>query len=74
MIEFRPQSEIRVNPFKNPVRVQAIFERDTWDRIKKVAVEEGTTATEILRVLVDHFLAERDTTAKTTTKTTLPHM
>ena len=56
MIDVRKQAEIRVNPLKDPARINVVLERETVSRLKLAAVEMDTTTNEIVRALVDQFL------------------
>lgn len=44
--------------FADRVTVRAVMERDTWERLSQAAYMRGTSAAEIIRVLVTDWLDE----------------
>jgi hypothetical protein len=63
MIAVKKQSQIRLTPLRDPVRLNVVMERDALRRLKSAAVDMDTTASEIVRSLVDGFLNDLSTDA-----------
>lgn len=53
----KTQSEVRVNPLKDPVRINLILEREQLDMLKQKAALHNTTVNEVLRTLAAEYLA-----------------
>lgn len=54
----KTQSEIRMNPLKDPVRINVILEKEQLAQLKLKALYHNTTVNEILRSLIADYLAE----------------
>lgn len=52
----RPQSEIRMQPIDDPVKITVVIGRADLQRLKMAAVELNTTVNEIMRVLAADWL------------------
>lgn len=59
-IKIKTQSDIRVNPLKDKCRMSMILERESFDKLKEIAVNLNTTCNEIVRSLVDEFINNTD--------------
>lgn len=55
-MEFKKQAQIRVQPLASPARLGVVLERAALDALKIEALRRDTTASEIVRALIDDFL------------------
>lgn len=61
----KKQSEIRVSPIRDPVRINVILPRDSLKILKARAAYHDTTVNEIIRTLVSDY-AQTETVADDT--------
>ena len=55
-MEFKKQAQIRTQPLASPARLGVVLERATLEALKIEALRRDTTASEIVRALIDDFL------------------
>lgn len=58
----KTQSEIRINPLKEPTRINLILEKDQLAALKSKAAFYDTTVNEILRALITEYIKKEDET------------
>ena len=55
-IEFRDKTEITVTKIENPQRMSCIINGDDLDALRRIALDNHTTVSEIIRVLVREYV------------------
>ena len=63
-MEFTPRSKINHSPIENPYKFQVVLSEKDLSALRKAALDNNTTVSEIIRCLVSEYLKSLDDKSK----------